>query len=107
MAVLVYVTAVWALVSSGHCDCDQHRGSQYPFLQLDPQGVAVSPDGSSVYVTNQVDNTVSAATATNTVTANIPVGKAFAGVAVSPDGSTVCVTNFDSTVSVATASNNW
>jgi YVTN family beta-propeller protein len=39
-----------------------------------PWGVAVAPDGSKVYVTNTIDNTVSViGTATNTVTATIPV----------------------------------
>ena len=67
-----------------------------------------APDGSTVYVTNVIDGTVSViATATNTVTATIPVGSGPRGVAVTPDGSTVYVTNFqDNTVSViATASN--
>ena len=40
-----------------------------------PFGVAVSPDGSKVYVAEYFDNTVSViATATNTVIAAIPVG---------------------------------
>jgi YVTN family beta-propeller protein len=39
-------------------------------------GVALTPDGRTVYVTNRVDNTVSMiAAATNTVTATIPVGE--------------------------------
>src|SRR6516162_3609299 len=70
--------------------------------------LAVTPDGSTVYVANQGANTVSViATASNTVTATIAVGSVPLGVAASPDGSTVYVTNFqDNTVSViATASN--
>ncbi len=40
-----------------------------------PFGVAVTPDGSKVYVANDGSSTVSViATATNTVTATIPVG---------------------------------
>jgi YVTN family beta-propeller protein len=40
-----------------------------------PEGVAVTPDGSKVYVANTLSNTVSViATATNTVIAAIPVG---------------------------------
>ena len=57
---------------------------------------------------NEAANTVSViATASNTVTATIPVGIFPTGVAVSPDGSTVYVANFiDETVSViATATN--
>src|SRR5215471_17546506 len=64
-----------------------------------PTGVAVTPDGSRVYVTNFNDNTVSViATASNMVTAVITVGDSPFGVAVSPDGSTVYVT--DDNVSV-------
>jgi YVTN family beta-propeller protein len=59
-----------------------------------PSGVAVSPDGSKVYVTNGGFNTVSVIdTVTNTVIATIPVGLFPLGVAVSPDGSKVYVTN--------------
>jgi len=40
-----------------------------------PRGVAITPDGSAAYVVNNGDNTVSVInTATNTVTATIPVG---------------------------------
>jgi YVTN family beta-propeller protein len=61
-----------------------------------PLGVAVSPDGSKVYITNDNDNpgTVAViATATNKVIATIPVGDAPFGVAVSPDGGKVYVVN--------------
>ncbi len=74
---------------------------------LAPFGVAVTPDGSTVYVTN-LNNTVSViATATNAVSATISVGNGPVGVAVKPDGSKVYVANqFDNNVSViATASN--
>ena len=54
----------------------------------------MSPDGSKVYVTNNLSNTVSVInTATNTVTATIPVGANPFGVSVSPDGSKVYVAN--------------
>jgi YVTN family beta-propeller protein len=64
-------------------------------------GVAVSPDGSKAYLTNDgtdpspgATGTVSViATATNTFTATIPVGSGPQGVAVSPDGSKVYVAN--------------
>jgi PGF-pre-PGF domain-containing protein len=64
-------------------------------------GVAVSPDGTKVYVTNEgssTDNsTVSIIDAsTNTVTATVPVGKWPYGIAVSPDGAKVYVANYDS-----------
>jgi YVTN family beta-propeller protein len=52
-------------------------------------GVAVSPDSSTVYVTNTIQNTISViSTASNTVTATIalPPGSFPRGVAFSPDG---------------------
>ena len=61
-----------------------------------PFGVAVSPDGSKVYVANSNSHTVSViATATDTVTATIPVGNIPLGVAVTPDGSKLYVANLD------------
>jgi YVTN family beta-propeller protein len=55
-------------------------------------GVAVTPDGSTVYVGNRFFNTVSVIdTASNTVTATIPVGLTPEGMAVTPDGSEVYV----------------
>jgi YVTN family beta-propeller protein len=73
-----------------------------------PTGVAVTPDGSQVYVSNDSDiDAVSViATATNTV-GSIRVGGFPNGVAVTPDGSKVYVTNGHSNdVSViATATN--
>ena len=74
-----------------------------------PLGVAVTPDGITVYVTNSFqDNTVSViATASNTVTAVIPVGITPFGVAVTPDGSTVYVGNVTAnTVSVIDTTSN-
>jgi YVTN family beta-propeller protein len=42
----------------------------------DPYGIAITADGSKVYVTNAADNTVSVIdTATNTVAAVLPVGQ--------------------------------
>lgn len=53
-----------------------------------PTGVAISPDGRTVYVANQGDGTVSVIdTVTNTLTATIGVGVSPQSVAVSPDGS--------------------
>jgi YVTN family beta-propeller protein len=76
-----------------------------------PYGVAVSPDGSSVWVANYgggTGNTVSRInTATNLVTDTITVGTGPVGVAVSPDGSSVWVTNYgDGTVSQINTANN-
>ena len=70
----------------------------------------MSPDGSKVYVTNSVsiNGAVSVIdTATNTVSATIPVGNVPVGVAVSPDGSKVYVANSASnTVSVINTATN-
>jgi YVTN family beta-propeller protein len=65
-------------------------------------GTAISPDGSTLYVTNLADDTVSVIdTVTNEVTDTVAVGHWPTAVAVSPDGSTVYVTNGnDDTVSV-------
>src|SRR5262245_46162436 len=69
-----------------------------PLGQHGPWGVAVSPDGSKVYVTSPYpDNTVLViATANNAVIATIPVGDYPIGVAVTPDGSNVYVANYGS-----------
>jgi YVTN family beta-propeller protein len=76
----------------------------------DPYGVAVSPDGTRVYVANGLDDTVSVIdTSTNTVTDTVTVGTNPYGVAVSPDGSRVYVTNngaVGGTVSVIDTSTN-
>ena len=63
-----------------------------------PFGVAVTPDGTRVYVTNDGSDTVSViSTATNTVIGlPIAVGDGPQGVAVTPDGLRVYVANFNS-----------
>ena len=67
-----------------------------------PQQIAVSPDGTRIYVTNQNSNSVSVInTATNAIDgAAIAVGSKPAGVALSADGSTLYVANGDDSVSV-------
>ena len=63
-------------------------------VECGPIGVAVSPDGTKVYVTNAYSNTVSVIdTATNNVTATVPVGSYPWGIAVNPDGTKVYVAN--------------
>jgi YVTN family beta-propeller protein len=58
-----------------------------------PYGVAITPDGAKLYVTNQECTVSVIATATNTVTATIQVGNRPYGVAVTPDGGKVYVAN--------------
>jgi YVTN family beta-propeller protein len=80
-----------------------------------PNGVAVTPDGTKVYVANSdwdnvfaIDTVSVIDTAINNVTATVDVGGSPSGVAVTPDGTKVYVTNDGSnTVSVIdTATNN-
>jgi YVTN family beta-propeller protein len=61
--------------------------------------IAVSADGTRVYVSNYGDDTVSVIdTATNRVLTNIPVGDQPKGVAISPDGTHVFVSSFRSDI---------
>ena len=73
-----------------------------------PEGVAVNPAGTKVYVTNLGSNTVSVIdAATNTITATVSVGSGPLGVTVSPDGTKAYVVNeYDSTVSVIDTATN-
>jgi YVTN family beta-propeller protein len=74
-----------------------------------PYGVAVTPDGDHVYVSNAGENTVSVIqTSDNTVVGSrITVGNEPTGVAVTPDGDHVYVSNrWDDTVSVIRTSDN-
>ena len=68
----------------------------------------MTPDGAFVYVANPGSNTVSViATASNSVTASVPVGLSPIGVAVTPDGAFVYVANLASnTVSVIATADN-
>jgi len=74
-----------------------------------PIGVSVSPDGSSVYITNTIDNTVSViSTASLSVTATIHVGNYPWCICASPDGSKVYVSNTrgNSISVISTVTNN-
>jgi YVTN family beta-propeller protein len=79
--------------------------------RANPFGVAVTPDGSTVYITTTGFGGVAVIdTATNTVIATITVGgpgTSLEGVAVTPDGSTVYITNVhDGTVVVIDTTTN-
>jgi len=73
-----------------------------------PAGVAITPDGSRLYVANSGTNTVSVInTSDNTVIKTITVGSNPKGVAITPDGARGYVTNFGSnTVSVIDTATN-
>ena len=73
-----------------------------------PAGVAITPDGSRLYVANGGANTVSVInTSTNAVIKTITVGSNPKSVAVTPDGARVYVTNQGSnTVSVIDTATN-
>ncbi|MCF7843740.1 beta-propeller fold lactonase family protein, partial [Candidatus Gracilibacteria bacterium] len=77
-----------------------------------PQGIVISPDGTSVYVTNNTSNTVSQytrSTSTGDITAlatsSIVTGTGPRGIAISPDGASVYVTN-DTSNSISQYSRN-
>jgi YVTN family beta-propeller protein len=78
-----------------------------PLFPSQPVGVAMTPDGSKVYVTSAAANIVSVIdTATNTVTATISIGSAPTGVAATPDGKVYVANLGSNNVSViATATN--
>ncbi len=73
-----------------------------------PIKVAITPDGSLVYVTNLGSNNVSVIdAATNSVIATVPVGKLPYAIAVSLDGAQVYVGNYgDSTISIISTASN-
>ena len=63
-------------------------------MGVSPFGVAITPDGTKVYVTNSASNIVSVIHRPgNTVVKSVPVGTGPNGVAVTPDGTKVYVVN--------------
>jgi YVTN family beta-propeller protein len=57
-----------------------------------PQGIAISPDGKTVFVTSTSDNTITPiSTATQSVGAPIPVGQFPQGIAITPDQPPVAI----------------
>ena len=85
-------------------------GSQYPLLGSGPWpvGLSLSPDGSTLYVADNLANAVSVVnTAGATVATTIPVGSFPYTTLASPDGRHVYVSNWgDGTVSVIDAARN-
>lgn len=75
---------------------------------LGPEGVAVNPMGTRVYVADLGNEAVSVIdTATNTLVATVPVGVDPFGVAVNSAGTRVYVTDlFDNSVSIIDAATN-
>ena len=54
---------------------------------IDPENLAITPDGTMAYVVNAISNTVSVIdTVTNTVIANVPVGFGPLDITITPDG---------------------
>ena len=73
-----------------------------------PDGIAITPDGKTAYVTNLDSGTVTPiSTATNTAGTAIPVDMDPGGIAITPDGRTAYVTNsYNNTVTpISTATN--
>src|SRR5690349_17239650 len=68
--------------------------SQSPFLGGAIGGVAISPDGSTMYASLTYGNTVAAmSTSSNTVLASLAVGTTPGHLAISPNGAWVYVIN--------------
>ena len=75
---------------------DTHKASATISVGNGPFGIAVTPNGEYVYVTNHEDNTVSiTSAASQEVIKVISVDKLPGGIAVSPDGKFVYVGHFD------------
>ena len=76
-------------------------------IGLEATGLVASPDGNTIYLTNDYLNTVSAINATSYAVTDIPVGQAPYNITVSPDGSRVYVSNLTSqSVSIINTATN-
>ena len=100
---LLGIGGIWLLASSGDGNPDNGAPSAVSTTDVGggPVGVAVSPDGTRVYVANKLDATVSVLDGVGGLVSTTDVGGGPVGVAVSPDGTRVYVANnLDATVSV-------
>jgi uncharacterized protein (TIGR03437 family) len=72
-----------------------------------PQGIAVTPDGASVYVANCGGDIFVIDTATNKVSTKFPAGACPTGVVITPDGTRayVTLTNANSVAAIDTSTN--
>jgi uncharacterized protein (TIGR03437 family) len=72
-----------------------------------PQGIAVTPDGASVYVANCGGDVFVIDTATNKVSTKFPAGACPTGVVITPDGTRayVTLTNANSVAAIDTSTN--
>ena len=74
-------------------------GSAFPFIAVgdEPVGIAATPDGRRVYVTNAgADSVTVLDVSTRSVLATIPVDRAPRGIAITPNGDRVYVANTES-----------
>ena len=102
-----YVTNNESLTVSVIDTAYQHGGGYDPGWRIGPGGVAVTPNGSRVYVTHGGGpNFVSVIdTVTNTVLTTVTVGFQPTDVAITPNGAFAYVTNTDSVSVIETATN--
>ena len=104
----VIAIGLMTIIAIGGGGCGEETDeTDYPNT-VGPFGIAVTPNGSYVYVTNAYDDTVSVIrTSNNTVKDTISVGMSPRNAAVTPNGDYVYVTNADDdTVSVIRTSDN-
>ncbi|TGD88532.1 hypothetical protein BayCH28_12500 [Mycolicibacterium sp. CH28] len=85
-----------------------HEGVVANYYAASADALAISPDGSNIYVTNAGGKSISVIdAATGLTSSTIPVGSYPYGIAVTPDGSRLYVNNDgDSTVSVIDVASN-
>jgi YVTN family beta-propeller protein len=102
---VLFAASFIAAIAAGTANSDANVVATIT-VGVNPNGVAVTPDGSAAYVANSGSNTVSVIKA-QSVVATIPVGNTPMFVALTPDDTTAFVTNNkDNTVSVISTATN-